>query len=106
MKKKVKWDAFPRNGIIKLGRIMRLTFFILLISLLKVSASAYSQQTKLSMELDNVTLEDVFREIEDQSNFVFFYNAEQVKLDRRVSINVNNKKIDEILEYILSCPKG
>ena len=100
MKKKVKWDAFPRNGIIKLGRIMRLTFFILLISLLKVSASAYSQQTKLSMELDNVTLEDVFREIEDQSNFVFFYNAEQVKLDRRVSINVNNKKIDEILDEL------
>ena len=100
MEKKVKCYAFPRNGITKLLRIMRLTFFIILISLLKVSANAYSQQTKLSMDVDNVTLKDAFRVIEDNSNYVFFYNADQVKLDERVSLRVENKSIEEILNEL------
>ena len=79
---------------------MRLTFFIVLVSLLKVSASVYSQQTKLSMDVDNVTLEDAFRVIEDNSNFVFFYNADQVKLDDRVSLRVENRSIEKILDEL------
>jgi TonB-linked SusC/RagA family outer membrane protein len=97
MKKKVNCCAFPRNGIVKLWRIMRLTFFIVLIGLLKVSANAYSQQTRLSMRLNQVTLKEAFREIEDCSNFVFFYNAEQIRLDQKVSLNVENRNIDYIL---------
>ena len=79
---------------------MRLTFFIVLIGLLRVSANVYSQQTKLSMDLDNVTLKEAFREIEDRSNYVFFYNAEQIQLDQRVNLNVENKNIDEILNVL------
>ena len=101
MKKKVKSYAFPRRGIVKLWRIMRLTFLIIVVGLLEVSASVYSQQTKLSMSLNNVTLEDAFRKIEDCSNFIFFYNADQVQLDQRVSLNAENKNIDEILSDLL-----
>ncbi len=101
MKKKVKSYAFPKGGIIKLLRIMRLTFFIILVGLLEVSATGYSQQTKLSMSLSNVTLKDALRKIEDSSNFVFFYNAEQVQLDKKVSLNAENKSIDEILSDLL-----
>ncbi|OFY00197.1 MAG: SusC/RagA family TonB-linked outer membrane protein [Bacteroidetes bacterium GWF2_42_66] len=80
---------------------MRLTFLLIVSGLLEVSASVYSQQTKLSMSLNNVTLEDAFRKIEDSSNFVFFYNADQVQLDQRVSLNAENKSIDEILTDLL-----
>ncbi len=79
---------------------MRLTFFIVLIGLLKVSANAYSQQTRLSMNLDQVTLKDAFREIEDHSNFVFFYNAEQIELDQKVSLRVENVNIEYILDEL------
>lgn len=101
MKKKVKSYAYPEGGIIKLWRIMRLTFLLIVVGLLEVSASVYSQQTKLSINLNNVTLEDAFRKIEDNSNFVFFYNADQVQLDQRVSLSVENKSVDEILSYLL-----
>ncbi len=101
MKKKVKSYAFPNGGIVKLLRIMRLTFLFILVGLLEISASVYSQQTKLSMNLTNVTLEDAFRKIEDSSNFVFFYNAEQVQLDQKVSLIADNKSIDEILSELL-----
>lgn len=100
MKKKVKCDVVPLNGISKLWRIMRLTVLITLIGLLKVSANVYSQQTKLSMSLENVSLEDAFRKIEDSSNFVFFYNAEQVELKQRVSLNADQKSIVEILDEL------
>lgn len=97
MEKKVNYCAFPRNGMVKLGRIMRLTFFIVLLGLLRVSANVYSQQTRMSLELNNVTLKEAFKEIEDHSNFVFFYNAGQVQLDQKVSLRIENKNIDEIL---------
>ena len=80
---------------------MRLTFIIVLIGLLEVSANVYSQQTKLSMTLNNVTLEDAFRKIEDSSNFVFFYNAEQVQLDQRVSLSAENESIEAIMANLL-----
>ncbi len=79
---------------------MKLTFLIILIGLLEVSASVYSQQSKLSMSLKNVTLVDAFRKIEDSSNFVFFYNAEQIQLDQKVSLNAENRSIDEILNEL------
>ncbi len=101
MKKKVKCNAFVWKGIVKLWRIMRLTFLIILVGLLEVSASVYSQQTKLSLSMGNVTLEEVFRRIEDNSKYVFFYNAEQVQLDQKVNLNVENQKIEEILTNLL-----
>jgi len=101
MKKKLNCYAFPRKGIVKLWQIMRLTFLLIVVCLLEVSASVYSQQTKLSMNLNNVTLEDALRRIEDHSNFVFFYNVGQVQLDQRVSLNAENRSIDEILSDLL-----
>ncbi|MGQ8337466.1 TonB-dependent receptor [Sunxiuqinia sp. A32] len=101
MKKKVKLHAFRSGGMAKLWRIMRLTFFIVLVGLLEVSASVYSQQTRLSLDLENCTLEDAFSRIEDNSKYVFFYNADQVQLDQIVNLNIENLNIEEILTELL-----
>ncbi len=100
MKKKVKCYVFPWDDISKLWRIMRLTFFIFLISLVNVSGSAFSQQNKISLKYSNVTLKDAFQAIEENSNYVFFYNAQQIKLDEKVSLNVENKTIEDILDEL------
>lgn len=100
MKKKVKCYALPWEDISKLWRIMRLTFFIFLISLINVSGNAFSQQNKMSLKYANVTLKDAFQAIEENSNYVFFYNAQQIQLDEKVSLNVENKSIEDILDEL------
>ncbi|TKG95880.1 SusC/RagA family TonB-linked outer membrane protein [Puteibacter caeruleilacunae] len=100
MKKKVKWLAFHWRGMQKILLIMRLTCFFMLLGLLKLSASAYSQQMKFNMNMKNVTLKEVFKQIENQSEFVFFYNLDQVELEKSVNLKCADQTIEQILDNL------
>ena len=51
----------------KILLIMRLSTFLLLITLVHVSAKTFSQDAKLTFNLNNVTVKEVFAEIEKNS---------------------------------------
>ena len=51
--------------------IMRLTWFLLLIMTLPISASVWSQSTTMSVKLKNSTLQELFLQIEKSSNTAF-----------------------------------
>lgn len=76
---------------------MKLTTFLLIVSLFKIQASSYSQGTKLTLKLDNVTIEQVFNKIESVSEFRFLFESEQLNLDRKISLDVEKKDIKYIL---------
>ncbi len=81
--------------------IMKLSIIILCFSVLSVVASeSYSQTTKLSLSLRNVSLEKVLQNIEEQSEFRFFY-SEKVNVEQKVSIDSRQTDINEILNEIL-----
>jgi len=44
---------------------MKLTIFLIFAGLMTVSATIYSQSTKLTVELDNVSLLDLFKQVEE-----------------------------------------
>ncbi|MBC8005527.1 MAG: secretin and TonB N-terminal domain-containing protein, partial [Verrucomicrobia bacterium] len=70
--------------------------------MISVSASSYSQSTKLSIQVMNGTFIEVLKQIESQSEFYFYYNKDEVKSIDDVSINVSNMKIEEVLVKLLS----
>lgn len=80
--------------------IMRLTLFFMMCFIVTVQANSYSQSTKLSMSLRNVSVEDVFNEIEQNTEFIFFYQDQSVDLNRKVRIKANNDRIEEVLEQL------
>ena len=84
----------------KLLLIMRLTIFLLLISVLASTASVYSQTTKLTIKMKNSRIADVFDAIEQQSEFYFFYNRDNFDDNRIVSVNFEGKKVEEILDEL------
>lgn len=57
----------------------------------------YSQTKSLNLEVNNKTLKETFDEIEKNSEFIFFYLDDQVDLNRQVSVNRKESKIDDIL---------
>ena len=55
----------------KLIKIMKLSSFLFLLTILQVWAvDSYSQRTKLTLDLKDVTVEDALKTIEDQSEFL------------------------------------
>lgn len=84
----------------KCYRIMKLTFLFLFAGLMQVSASLYSQSTKLSLDLRNARVADVLVAIEDQSEFRFAYSAEYIDMDRKVSVDVKGKSIEQTLSLL------
>jgi TonB-linked SusC/RagA family outer membrane protein len=84
----------------KMLRIMKLTIFLMLISFIGVFASeTYSQTTKLSLKVEKISLEDFLIQIENQSEFRFFYTG-KIDVDNKVSGDFEKKRITEILDVI------
>ncbi len=86
----------------KLLRIMKLTFILLTAIFVQVSASVYSQATKFSFDVKNSRVEDILREIENKSEFRFFYQREQVDVERKIDLNVQNETVEKILEKLFT----
>ena len=84
----------------KIFLTMKLTLLLVLLGLMQVSASVYSQNSKLSLDLKNCTIKQALQQIEDQSEFRFFYNEQFIDLDRRISVNLENKSVENILEEV------
>ena len=64
------------------------------------ASNLYSQSTRLSLEMNNVPVEDVLNRIEENSEFSFIYNNELVNVDRIVSVNFSNETIETILKNV------
>jgi len=95
------YTKFP--GLKKLFRIMKLTPFLILISIISVFANKiYSQSKMLNLNMEKVTVREVLSKIENQSEFHFMYSGEVINVNRLVSINVQNAKIDEVLKSLFT----
>ncbi len=83
--------------------IMKLSGLLLMLTILQVWAvDSYSQHTKLTLNLKNVTVEDALKTIEDQSEFFFLYSPKMVDVSRKVDIELANKKVDFILNQMFA----
>jgi len=51
--------------------------------------------------MERVTLIDVFKQIEAQSEFVFIYKNETINLDKKVDVKIEGATVDKILENVL-----
>jgi len=87
---------------LKILLVVKFTLLFLCISLIQVSASVYSQKKAFSLNLKSVTVEQVFNKLEEQSDFRFFFQNNQLDLNRKVTLNVKDKNVEEILEQLFS----
>ncbi|MGC9355647.1 MAG: SusC/RagA family TonB-linked outer membrane protein, partial [Mariniphaga sp.] len=91
--------GFPnRETTKKWGRIMRLTLFLMVGFLLTASANSYSQNTRLNIKLKNGTVTELMKFVEDQSEFVFLYKNEDLDLEKKVTVELENATIQQVLD--------
>lgn len=95
--KKIERQCFA----IKIFRVMRLCLLFLALSLTQVFASvSYSQSVSVSLQMKNVSIEEVLNQIEEETEFRFLYNKKMVNVEREVNVSANNKNIVEILDNL------
>ena len=85
----------------KITRIMKLTCLLLCLSIgMALASLSYAQTTKLSVHGTEKTVADVLEEIEQQTDFHFFYNNKIVDVNRKVSINIQNEDVFTLLSSL------
>lgn len=91
----------PRCRVRELFLLLKFTLLVFFSGLMSLSASTYSQNKKITLNLEGVTLLEVFNQIEAQSDFVFIYKNEAINLDKKVNVKFEATTVDKILESML-----
>jgi TonB-dependent starch-binding outer membrane protein SusC len=86
---------FRRRAFTKTLRIMKLMAFILLAGFLQVSAHGYSQTVTLNEK--NAPLQKIFKEINRQTGYQFFYKDEVLDQAGKINIRVSNMPLEDAL---------
>ena len=89
----------------QLSRLLRIKVLFLLAAIGlsgSVAAQTSSPNARISLDLQNVPLKEVFARIEDQSNYIFVYYDSILDASRRVSISVSDQPVGNVLEVLFA----
>lgn len=64
--------------------------------------NSYSQTSNVTLNLKDAPIESVLNQIEDQSDYHFLYNKKMIDVNRKVSVNYENKDITEVLNQLFN----
>jgi TonB-linked SusC/RagA family outer membrane protein len=92
--------AHQKHWLVKSLVIMKLTIIILLISCMQVRAKGYSQA--ITLNLKSVELRKALNTVEKHTNFRFLYSERKMADGDKVSINVTNADISQVMNQLLS----
>lgn len=86
----------------KVLRVMKITFLFLLFAIYGwANETTYAQVAEIRLSAGSKTLQEVFNEIEKETEFIFFYNDNAVDLSKKVHVQKSQGSIDELLTGLL-----
>ena len=87
----------------KLLLTMRLTFYLFMFGVFNLIANtSYSQNTRITINMNETSVENVLNRIEEVSEFYFLFNHKLIDVQREISINANDEPIKDILSEIFT----
>ena len=86
------------HHIKKICNIMKLSFFFILLVFIQASATSFSQT--INLDLNNTEIRQVIKDIEQQTDYRFFYTDGLSDLARKVSIKIKGENIDNVLSEL------
>jgi len=82
---------------------MKISVFLLFFGMVTVIAGpTYSQNTKITLNMKDATVESVLNKIEEESEFYFLFNHKLIDVERKVDIEAKEEPIKDILGEIFS----
>lgn len=91
------------ENLSKIPRVMKFYILLLICSVSLVQATnSYAQTALVNLEIRDQSVKKVLDEIENQSEYSFFFNNKHVNLDRKVSVSVRKSDISSVLKQIFA----
>lgn len=81
--------------------IMKLTLLISLFTVFSTFASTYSFSQVVKLSVEETSLVEVLQEIESQTDYVFLYKNDLIDPEHIVSVTVESKNVERILDEVL-----
>jgi TonB-linked SusC/RagA family outer membrane protein len=101
--KKIEIFSLWRERLTPSGKIlktMKVFTFLMLVAIVHVSASSYSQNSRLSLNMKNATIKDVLIQIEEQTEYRFLYSDSKIDVEKKVNVDLADMKIEDILDNV------
>ena len=86
--------------LFNLFRVMKIVILFMLIGLTHLSAEVRSQNASVSLKLKDATVEQVILEVEKQLKQDFFFSKKEVDVTKKISVNLNQATLDELVQVI------
>ncbi len=103
MKKNDNPNSLRRFKLWRKLLIVKLLCVCLFLQNTALSASVYSQELKLTLKGNDISLTNIFSQIRESSDYTFVYNLDDIQDVRVKSLDVKDASIREVLD---KCLKG
>ena len=101
MKKNQESDVGKASGVVwKMWLTMKLLFCFLLIGFSTVYGNAFSQ-VKISISVNEVSLQEVFEKLTEQTGYHFVYSNEMLQRTGKVSVDMQDCDLGQIMAVCL-----
>ncbi len=85
----------------KIPIAMRMTLLFLFLLVFQLQAEhSYSQNTKISLDMKNSSIEKILQTIEERSEYYFLYNSKLIDVDRKTDIRAKEESIASVLNRL------
>lgn len=92
--------------LLKFDLKMKLSLLLFFVSFIALQANdTYSQETKVTLNLNDVSVSQFLDEVESSTKFRFVYKLSDIDLNRTISIAANKEPINTILNQVFSTTK-
>ncbi|MCF8453908.1 MAG: SusC/RagA family TonB-linked outer membrane protein, partial [Pedobacter sp.] len=94
-------DNLAKKSLYKqIGRIMKLTFILIMFALVNVYSKGYSQKVTLTGK--HAPLEEFFSTIKQQTGYVFFYDLNLLKTAKPVTLKIVDTELSDALAILFN----
>jgi TonB-dependent starch-binding outer membrane protein SusC len=101
MEKNVPDDMSLRTSLKNFFKIMKITIFFVVLTVLQTFAVTVSSQSSvLTLNIKETKIEQILFQIENETNYVFLYNKDLINVEKVASINVKGASINEVLNIL------
>jgi len=76
----------------KISRVFMIAFVLFFSTI-----SIYAQEKPITLNLKDVTIKQLLKEIESQTDYTFVYNNHTIDTDKKISVKAENEKISSLL---------
>lgn len=93
--------GMPCRGMTSLQKFLVMKLITVLFICFCLNVNAHVSAQTITISTGQIPLEKLFKSIQRQSGFLFFYNTQMLDQAKKVSLNVKDASVPEVMEMIM-----